>query len=201
MSVIEIKSAPRASASATPMVPNAYSLAAGQAGLSTAAGTNQVMFVYPWVFARACTLDRASIDISGAGEAGSTSRIVIYSDLAGLPGSLLLDTGTSGPAGAGDGTVTGANPFTISCPVSPWVVYWVGDLCQNATTTRPTRRTYQSSLGSYAPSSIPGGSPGGAGGTGAWRKNSVSGAPPASFGTPDSIGAPTSCAAIWLRAQ
>lgn len=74
------------------------------------------------------TFDRVGTHVT-VGATSATIRWVLYSDAAGYPGELLLDTGA-----VGDATVPGFTEATIDLTLSTGR-YWVGAVCQTGAPT------------------------------------------------------------------
>lgn len=109
-----------------------------------------VLVACPVFIPNACTLDRLAVAISAAGAAGSISRLGLYADSNGLPGALLVDTGSF----ATDVTTLGTR--TISYAVPGPGLYWTAFLSSTATTPSiPRGRSGQMLLGEPAPSVNP----------------------------------------------
>lgn len=124
-------------------------------------------------------IDRIGVEITSAGGAGSVVRLGVYKDDGtGLPGALLFD------AGAGiDGTSTGGPAITVSQTL-PQGRVWLAYVAQVGTV--PTCRgvvigTQGIDIGT---------TPSGTNAQGYQSGTSVSGALPASFGTPTSAVVP-----------
>lgn len=147
-------------------------------GSGTASGagalTNNSMRVAPMVIDAAMVLDRLAVDITTAGETGSTLRPGIYADSgAGVPGSLVVDGG----AVAAD--TTGVKEVTVSVTLAAGI-YWVGAVVQAAVTTVPLVRivnNWTPRVLIRAGTSLPGSASNVAG----YTMAGVSGALPASF--------------------
>lgn len=91
--------------------------------------------VLPWVVTEPISIDRIGAEVTTIGETGSKFRIGIYRDTgACAPGSLLLD------AGVINGDSATAQELTIDLDLDPGV-YWVGGVCQVASSPLPTMRT------------------------------------------------------------
>lgn len=126
------------------------------------------------------TLDRLSIDVTVASEAGGLLRFGIYSDNGnGLPGALLLDAGTT----AAD--ATGERSVTISQPVTPGL-YHVCVVAQSCPTTGPTVRT--DTTGDPTLSDATFGNVSNPGSRNGFQKSSVTGALSGTWGTANTAG-------------
>lgn len=144
-------------------VPNAQEF-----GLTHAAGYG---YWTPFPVERDVTLDRIGVEITTAG-ASTVLRMGIYADDGGSPGSLVLDAGTV------DASSTGWKEITISQALTAGRV-WLCLAAQgsNNVTTR----------GNYGVLSVPFLSATGDRNGGCYYKASITGALPASAGTPDGV--------------
>lgn len=135
---------------------------------------NNGMRLYPWIVPNAVTLSSIGVEITTAGQTGSTVRLGLYSDGGlGMPGNLLADFGTV------PGDVIAVPEITISQALTP-AVYWIAQVAQGGATTAPTVRANVTSWS--APIPLP--HTGNAAGTtrsGYTHTGTVSGALPASF--------------------
>ena len=96
-----------------------------------------VVRVTPMAIQRSVSLVRIGAEVTSAGDAGSTVRLGIWSDLGGYPGALVLDAGTI----SGDSATV--QEITITLTLRPGM-YWVGAAVQGVTTTQPTIRSLSS---------------------------------------------------------
>jgi hypothetical protein len=99
----------------------------GQVGAATAAAI-------PIFLDTDVTITELAAEVTTAGAAGSLLRLGLYSDNAGVPGTLLVDAGTV------DATTTGVKTLTVSQAVSAGVV-WAVACSQGSPATEPTLRT------------------------------------------------------------
>lgn len=178
-------------AGAPPLVAGRYYTAFTHAGLTTGtAGANNEMKVHAYPISKPLPASRICCNVTTVGEAGSTLRMVIYSDLNGVPGNLVYDSGTF-QSDTGTGV---RNDSAQNLAVTTPGLYWVGTLCQNAVTTRPILSTFQTPVGSHgAATSVTTSSRVG------YSKTGVTGAPPASFSTINSDTSATVTPAVWIR--
>lgn len=178
-------------AGAPPLVTGRYYTAYSHAGLTTGtAGANNEMKVHAYPISKPLPASRICCNVTTVGEAGSTLRLVIYTDLNGVPGNLVYDSGTF-QSDTGTGV---RNDSAQNLAVTTPGLYWVGTLCQNATTTRPILSTYQTPIGAHvgATSVVTSSRTG-------YSKTGVSGAPPSSFSTINGDLGATATPAIWIR--
>lgn len=142
---------------------------------------NGSLYAAPFTVPNGVTLVRIGGEITIVGDAGCTVRLGIYNDDGtGRPGTRVIDAGTI----AGDSVAV--QEIVISQALGPGA-FWACGAVQGVTVTQPTVRvlptgwTNQKDAGTVIPT---------AGSTGfAWINNAVTGALPASFGTPTNLGA------------
>ena len=153
---------------------SAWYLPLGSTSTTTGTVTIDRMFCMPWRVPNTISIDRIGCEITSTGGAGSVVRLGVYRDDNGLPGALVVD------AGAGvNGTSATVQSITISATELVRGNYWLAVAAQVGTT--PTFRMasvgpdYQIPMTS-APTAnqLPG----------CVYQASVSGAFPATFGTP-----------------
>lgn len=127
---------PPPAATVPPLVAGQYFLPLSPSSTTTSnAIGNSVMRVAPWLVTKTVTVDRLSVDVSAAGEAGSKVRPVIYADNGNsFPGTLVVDGGQL----AGD--AIGTPEATIAATTLLPGLYWLGAAVQAATTSQPTVR-------------------------------------------------------------
>jgi len=89
------------------------------------------------------SIDRASVEITAAGGAGSVVRFGLYSDLNGAPGTLISDDGTV------DSSTTGFKEDTVAWTELTASLYWVVTVAQVG--TAPTVRTVSTPIETIAP--------------------------------------------------
>ena len=89
-------------------------------------------------------IDRVGIEVTVVGGAGSVTRIGLYADNDGVPGSLLFDAGTIDTA-----TATGFIQATVNWTNLNDGLYWVATVPQVG--TGPTFRSVSTPLGGFAP--------------------------------------------------
>jgi len=119
---------------------------AGGSTTGTLAGAANRCELFPWVPQRTITIDMAAINCTAA-VASATGKIVVYaSDPAtGLPGALLIETGTL------DYSTTGVKTVALAYTFQRGVQYWLGH-----------RHSSTATISTWAPGAVPdisGGSP------------------------------------------
>lgn len=145
------------------------------------------LYAVPLDLGSAETIDRLSIDCTTAGTDASVVRLGVYADADDVPGSLLVDGGTVSTL------TTGAKAVTISQAVGPGRC-WLVAVAQGATTTQPTLRSVGSTTNNSAVASASNAN----GYVGYLSASSVTGALPASFGTPGEGSGPPSIAVRFV---
>lgn len=109
----------------------------GAAGTSNTLGNGNLRLV-PFVVPRMMQLAAIGAEVFGAGDAGCTFRLGIYSDAGGAstgyPGNLRTDAGTI----AADST--GMKEVASTVILEPGI-YWIGGAVQGVTVNQPTMRT------------------------------------------------------------
>lgn len=137
------------------------------------------------------SFQRLGMEVTAAGDAGSTYTLAIYADNNGIPGALVFDSSISGSAstilnnGYIDGGTVGTQEVTLSLTLQPGL-YWFGALQLNAVTTQPTIRVIETTrVTTVTPSGTS--MPGGTGQAGAWAQSGLSSLP-ATANTPTATG-------------
>ena len=165
-------------------------LIAGTPGNSDAIPSEAVLNVVPLpplTVARA--FDRISVFSTLAGTSGAVVRLGIYaSDSGGQPDALVLDAGTV------DGTATGILAITISQTLQPGN-YWLASVVQGGAGTR-TKLANSGATQSESRLVLGGNNTWNQYGQNGYLRNSVSGALPATFGTPTSTSGQTTLVAL-----
>lgn len=109
-----------------------YPMSGGGVNNSTGQGNN-VLKAYPFEFRQNVVIDALAAAWTTAGQAGSTLRLGVYSDLAGLPGELLLDAGTKSTAG--DTVIQDWAGLSLAIRANTRV--WFAAVIQGAPSTQP----------------------------------------------------------------
>lgn len=160
-----------------PLASGRYYRLPSVAALTTVTSAVGLLRALPKYIPYTTTFDLLGAEVSTVGDAGSKVRIGVYSDDGtGRPGSLVLDAGTIAGDSATVQTITGLS-LTLT---AGW--YWFAAASQIVTTTAPTTRAtgapieptqigYPSTPGSNAAAS-------------GLSVTGVTGALPATFGTP-----------------
>lgn len=165
----------------TPPPTTAFSVVANASGVFHAA---------PFWIPADTTIDRLGAEVTVIGDVGSVVRLGIYGDTGDFrPGTLTLDAGTI----AGDSATV--QQITVSKLLTRgW--YWFGGVAQTVTVTAPTVRTLPNiGMAGIGTSVVYGAGSSRFG----YIKNGVTGALPASFGTPD--GNSSNPIATFIRVQ
>jgi hypothetical protein len=117
---------------------NVYaSFPVGQGLGSVTWAANANLYFVPVMLAVTRTIDRIGIEVTGAGTAAtSVHRIGIWTDLNGLPETLLLDAGTVATDSTGLKEITVSPTQTLTANT----LYWAGVAQQGAPATRATVR-------------------------------------------------------------
>lgn len=126
-------------------------------GTSAGLGTG-TMRLYPWYVPNPVTITVIGVEITTAGDAGSTVRLGLYADNGtGLPGQLILDSIANAVSGAVDGATVAVQSVTVAKTL-PAGLYWVAAVVQNVTTTSPTVRTANGPITpyTYGSTAVPG---------------------------------------------
>lgn len=100
---------------------------------------NGSLRVSPFVLPNDLSISHIGVDVTLAGEAGSTFRVGIYEDstaFAGYPGALLAEA-----SAVVDGTSATVQEVACAVSLDGNRLYWIGGAVQNAPTTQPTLRT------------------------------------------------------------
>lgn len=158
-------------------------------GLTTTSSftNNRVVFI-PYLIGKACTINGVAIDVTSAGDAAGVVRLGLYTDLDGVPGTLVADWGTVAADAIAVPTITPSTAVQAG-----W--YWQAFCPQGVPSVRPTVRSYQSAVGSR----VGGSSPGTATSFAGYYKDSVSGALPAA-GSIDGTMPQNLIPGMWLKA-
>jgi hypothetical protein len=90
-------------------------------GSSTFGNSGNILYLTPFIPANTLTITSASIQVTTAG-AGTTMKIVIYSDNNGLPTTKLLESSLL------DISTTGFKTFTTSFTFNAGTTYWIGTI-------------------------------------------------------------------------
>lgn len=98
-------------------------------------GVNDAMRVSPFFVASPTTFDRIGLEVTGAGDVGSTIRLGVYNNNPGgfRPSTLLLDAGTI------PGDAVAFSTITIA-QMLPKGIYWLAGLVNGAPAVQPTTR-------------------------------------------------------------
>lgn len=174
-----------------PMSSGVWYSPAGTAGFGAgvAGFANARMYLVPILFGKACTINGVAMRVTSGGEAGTLLRLGLYTDVDGVPGSLVADWGTV------DGATIAVPTLTPSTAVAAgW--YWQAVAFQLCPTTRPTISIFQNSPPSNR---VGGGSAGVTGGNTAYFQDTVAGALPGSF-TNNGTAALAQTPVIWMKA-
>lgn len=100
----------------------------------TSGASNGAMRLHLIYIPATTTFDRIACEVTSAGSAGSVTRLGIYNNDNGAPGSLVLDAGTVAT------TSTGVQTITINQQLTrKW--YWLAAVSQGSPSTDPTHRT------------------------------------------------------------
>jgi hypothetical protein len=103
------------------------------ASVTTFPEANNNLILTPWRFETSISIDRIAIDVTTGGTVGSVTRLGVYADNNGIPGTLLIDAGTV------DSTSTGVKELTIALTLAPGL-YYFASASQGAPATQPTIR-------------------------------------------------------------
>lgn len=118
-----------------PVAANVRALPWSLGGGGTVLMTEGEQVYYPLLLRTATTIATMGVRTNGAASAGAVVRFGLYADTAGVPGTLLKDSGAVA-ATAAFNNVTG----TINIAVTAGL-YWCTLVCQGGATTRPTVNT------------------------------------------------------------
>lgn len=89
--------------------------AASWAGAGVASGA-----YVPWLARRTGTIDRAGVNVTTAGAAGSVFRLGLFADANGIPGARIVDWGTVPSTAVGVSFLSG-----LTTPIVYGTLYWV----------------------------------------------------------------------------
>jgi hypothetical protein len=90
-------------------------------GTGTFGNSGNILYLTPFIPANTLTITSASIQVTTAG-AGTTMKIVVYSDVNGLPTTKLLESSLL------DISTTGFKTFTTSFTFNAGTTYWIGTI-------------------------------------------------------------------------
>ncbi len=88
-------------------------------GFTTGSPPSNTIVLYPFIPAKSLTIKSLVINVGGAG-VGGLSRVVIYSDLNGVPTTKLLESTSF------DASTTGDKTYTVSFTFTAGTTYWLG---------------------------------------------------------------------------
>jgi hypothetical protein len=88
-------------------------------GFSTGSAPSNTIVLYPFIPAKSLTIKNLVINVAGA-VVGGLSRVVIYSDLNGVPTTKLLESTSF------DASTTGDKTYTVSFTFTAGTTYWLG---------------------------------------------------------------------------
>jgi hypothetical protein len=106
---------------------------AGVGSSQTLLSVDQTVYYLPFLITATKTLTAIAARVTTAGSVGSVTRMGIFADNAGVPGSVLLDAGTVASTSSSATISIGS----LSLSLAPGL-YWAGICSQGAPATKPT---------------------------------------------------------------